>query len=148
MNEHVTEFVMFFYPEGAVGNIDFTPGDDDGVFDGFGGNVNTEVRAVSVICDLYVDGETLCILKAQTQFSLISDPNSTITLKRIIDDRHLSVELQLSSAGFMSIDGEICRFVDDAAQRLQTWSVTLHLRRGGIQNVNKTSVKWFKTIGV
>lgn len=40
----------------------------------------------------------------------------------------LSVELQLSSAGSVGVDGEISRFVDDAAQRLQTWTVTLHLR--------------------
>lgn len=42
---------------------------------------------------------------------------------------HLSVELQLSSAGSVGIDGEISGFVDDAAQRLQTWTVTFHLRR-------------------
>ena len=43
----------------------------------------------------------------------------------------LSVELQLSSAGSVGIDGEICRFVDDAAERLQTGTVTLHLRTRG-----------------
>ena len=41
----------------------------------------------------------------------------------------LSVELQLSSAGSVGVDGEGCRFVDDAAERLQTRSVTFHLRR-------------------
>lgn len=50
------------YPEGAAGDVDFAPGDDDGVFDGFGGNVDTEVGAVSVICDLDVDGETFGVL--------------------------------------------------------------------------------------
>jgi len=59
------------YPEGAVGDVDFSPGDDDGVFDGFCGDVNTEVGAVSVICDLYVDGETVGVLRAQTQNSHI-----------------------------------------------------------------------------
>lgn len=54
-----------FYPEGAVGDVDLAPGDDDGVFDGFGGNVNTEEGAVSVIGDLDVDGETFCVLKHQ-----------------------------------------------------------------------------------
>lgn len=53
---------MFSYPEGAVGDVDFTPGDDEGVFDGFCRDVNTEVAAVSIICDLDVDGETICIL--------------------------------------------------------------------------------------
>lgn len=47
---------------------------------------------------------------------------------------HLSVELQLASAGSMGIDGEIRRFVHDAAQRLQTWTVTLHLRTRGMFN--------------
>lgn len=60
---------VLFYPEGAVGNIDVAPGDDDGVFDGFGGNVNAEEGAVSIICGLDVEGETLCILKAQTHSS-------------------------------------------------------------------------------
>ncbi len=42
---------------------------------------------------------------------------------------HLSVELQLSSAGSVGVDSEICRFVDDAAQWLQTGTITFHLRR-------------------
>ncbi len=61
---------LLVYPEGAVGNADIAPGDDDGVFDGFGGNVNTEEGAVAVICDLNVNGETLCVLKTQTHISL------------------------------------------------------------------------------
>ena len=50
------------YPEGAVGNVDLSPGNDDGVFDGFGGNIHTEVGAVAIISDLNVNGEALCIL--------------------------------------------------------------------------------------
>lgn len=57
------------YPERAVGHVDFAPGDDDGVFDGFGGNINTEEGAVLVVCDLYVDGETLGVLDTQTHSS-------------------------------------------------------------------------------
>lgn len=53
------------YPEGAARNIDIAPGDDDSVFDGFAGNINTAEGAVSVIGDLDVDGETLSILEAQ-----------------------------------------------------------------------------------
>lgn len=51
--------VLVLYPEWAVGDVDFTPGDDNGVFDGFCGNVNTEVGAISIICDLDVNGETI-----------------------------------------------------------------------------------------
>lgn len=49
---------LSFYPEGAVGNIDVTPGDDDGVFYGLGGNVDTEEGSVAIVCDLDVDGVT------------------------------------------------------------------------------------------
>lgn len=42
---------------------------------------------------------------------------------------NLSIELQLSSASSLGIDGEISRFVDDAANWLQTWTETFHLRR-------------------
>lgn len=70
---------VVFYPEGAVGNVDVSPGDDDGVFDGFSGNVDTEVGAVSVICDLYVDGETFCILESQTQISRISNRSIAVS---------------------------------------------------------------------
>lgn len=55
--------MLVLYPEWAVGDVDFTPGDDNGVFDGFCGNVNTEVGAVSIICDLDVNGETIWILQ-------------------------------------------------------------------------------------
>lgn len=66
------------YPEGAAGHVDVAPGDDDGVFDGFSGNVNTKVGAVAVICDLYVDGETFCVLQAQTHTSLTATQNETL----------------------------------------------------------------------
>lgn len=53
------------YPEGAVGDVDFPPGDDNGVFNGLGGNVNTEVGAVSIVRDLDIDWETLRILETK-----------------------------------------------------------------------------------
>ena len=58
------------YPEGAAGHVDLPPGDDDGVFDGFGGNVDADEGAVSSLCDLDVDGESLCVLEAQTHTSI------------------------------------------------------------------------------
>lgn len=58
----LTKLASVLYPEGAVGHVDLAPGDDDGVLNGFGGNVDAEVGAVCIICDLYVDGEALCIL--------------------------------------------------------------------------------------
>lgn len=50
-------------------------------------------------------------------------------MERLPLNPHLSIELQLSSASSMGINGEISRFVNNAAQRLQTWTVTFHLRK-------------------
>lgn len=50
--------MLSFYPEGAVGNTDVTPGDDDGVFYWLSRNVDTEEGSVAVVCDLDVDGVT------------------------------------------------------------------------------------------
>lgn len=61
--------VVLSYPEGAVGDIDFAPGDNDCVFDGFCGNVNTEVGAISVISDLHVNREAVGVLRTQTRIS-------------------------------------------------------------------------------
>lgn len=66
-------------PEGAVRDVDFPPGDDDGVFDGFSGNVNTEEGAVSIICHLDVNGETFCVLKVpRLYFIAIFDACNTL----------------------------------------------------------------------
>lgn len=101
------------YPEGTVGDVDLSPGDNDGVFDGLGGNVDTEEGAVSVLCDLDVDGEALCIL---------------------------GVYLQLAPSGSTCINGELCWFVDNAANRFQTWAIALHLQGEGIHNAVMSSL--------
>lgn len=143
------------YPEGTVGNVDVAPGDNDGVFDGFGGNVYAEEGAVSVIGDLDVDGETFSVLKEQTHniqqvrtllpvhFTSLNHNNKVFMMERYGHTpshtcssnvqrnvgSHLSVELQLSSASSVGVDGEVGGFVDDAAERLQPRSITPHLRR-------------------
>lgn len=48
---------MSSHPEWTVGDIDLSPGDDDSVFDGFGGYVDAEICTVTIICDLDIDGE-------------------------------------------------------------------------------------------
>ncbi len=53
----VCSLAVSSHPEWTVGNIDLSPGDDDSVFDGLGGYVDTEICAVAIICDLDVDGE-------------------------------------------------------------------------------------------
>lgn len=63
---------MCFYPEGTVGNVDISPGDDDGVFDGLAGNVDTAEGPISVIRHLDVEGETLGVLKQQRHANICS----------------------------------------------------------------------------
>lgn len=50
------------YPEGAIGHIDLSPGDDDGVFDGLDWSVHTQVSAIAFVCNLNVDGAPFRIL--------------------------------------------------------------------------------------
>lgn len=121
------------YPEGAAGNIDITPGDDDSVFDGFAGNINTAEGAVSVIFDLDVNGETLSILEAQRnhpQSQIIPASPAIISNPSLWKkSSHLTIKVQLSSAGSAGVNGEVSGFVDNAADWLQTWTVTFNLRR-------------------
>ena len=67
------------YPEGAVGHVDLTPGDNNGVLDGFGRSVCTHKRAISFVSDLDVDGATLSILSEYKLLSvLICAPSSNM----------------------------------------------------------------------
>lgn len=50
------------YPKGAVGDIDVSPGDDDGVFDGLEGGVHTQECVVSFVSDLDMDGAAFRVL--------------------------------------------------------------------------------------
>lgn len=50
-----------------------SPGDDDGVFDGLGGNVDTEEGPIAIIRHLDVEGETLGILKQQRHANICVD---------------------------------------------------------------------------
>lgn len=50
------------HPEGAVGHIDLSPGDDDGVFNGLDRGVHTVKRAVAFVSDLDVDSAAFSIL--------------------------------------------------------------------------------------
>lgn len=61
---------MCFHPEGTVGSVDISPGDDDGVFDGLGGKVDTEEGSISVIRHLDVEGQTLGVLKQQRRSNI------------------------------------------------------------------------------
>lgn len=50
------------HPEGAVGHIDLSPGDDDGMFNGLDRGVHTVKRAVAFVSDLDVDSAAFSIL--------------------------------------------------------------------------------------
>lgn len=54
---------MVSHPERAVGNVDLSPRDDDGVLKRLGWDVDTKERAVPIIHDLNVNREAFCILK-------------------------------------------------------------------------------------
>lgn len=53
------------HPEGAVGHIDLSPGDDDGMFNGLDRGVHTVKRAVAFVSDLDVDSAAFSILSRQ-----------------------------------------------------------------------------------
>lgn len=46
------------YPEWTVGYVDLTPGNDNGVFDGFCRYVDAKESAVTIVCNLDVNGIT------------------------------------------------------------------------------------------
>lgn len=50
------------YPEGALGHIDASPGDDDGVFNGLGGHIGAAEGAIAIGDDLDVDGTAISVL--------------------------------------------------------------------------------------
>lgn len=52
------------YPEGALGHVDTSPGDDDGVFNGLGGHIGAAEGAVAIGDHLDVDGAAVSILWA------------------------------------------------------------------------------------
>lgn len=98
------QWVVPTHPEGAVGHVDVSPGDDDGVFDGLGGDVHTQEGAVTLVSDLNVDGDALCIL---------------------------GIDLQMAVASLAGIDGELCWFVYDDPYGLQAWTESFHLQQRG-----------------
>lgn len=59
------------YPKGAVGDVDLTPGDDDGVFNGFNWSVHTLKRAISSVSDSDVDDATFSVLGGYKTLSVL-----------------------------------------------------------------------------
>lgn len=59
------------HPEGAVGNVDLPPGDDDGVFNGLDRSVHTQECAVSLVIDLDVDGTAFSVLGGYNSMSAL-----------------------------------------------------------------------------
>lgn len=60
---------FYSYPEGAVGHIDLSPGDDDGVFDRLDWSVHTQISAIPFVCDFNVDGAAFSILSTSKRTS-------------------------------------------------------------------------------
>lgn len=59
------------YPEGAVGHIDLSPGDDDGVFNGLDRSVHTVKCAISFVSDFDVDGAAFGVLREYKSMSAL-----------------------------------------------------------------------------
>lgn len=52
------------YPEGALGHIDPSPGDNDGVLNGLGGHIGAAEGAIAIGDDLDVNGAAISVLWA------------------------------------------------------------------------------------
>lgn len=52
------------YPEGALGHVDASPGDDDGVLHGLGGHIGAAEGAITIGDDLDVNGAAVRVLWA------------------------------------------------------------------------------------
>lgn len=62
---------MSSYPEWTVGYIDFTPGDDDGVFDGFCRDVDAKECVITIVCNLDVNRVAFRVLEKKSAQSQI-----------------------------------------------------------------------------
>lgn len=62
------------YPEGALGDVDASPGDDDGVFNRLGGHVGAAEGTIAVGDDLDVNGAALCVLWASPKARFLECP--------------------------------------------------------------------------
>ena len=52
------------YPEGALGHVDASPGNDDGVLNGLGGHIGAAEGAIAIGDDLDVNGAAIGVLWA------------------------------------------------------------------------------------
>lgn len=52
------------YPEGALGHVDASPGNDDRVLNGLGGHIGAAEGAIAIGDGLDVNGATVCVLWA------------------------------------------------------------------------------------
>lgn len=59
------------YPERAIGHVDLTPGDDDGVFNGLDRSVHTQKCVISSVSDLDVDDGAFTILSGYKILSVL-----------------------------------------------------------------------------
>ena len=62
------------HPEGALGHVDASPGDDDGVLNGLGGDVGAAEGAVAIGDDLDVDGAAVGVLWASPKARFLERP--------------------------------------------------------------------------
>lgn len=117
------------YPKGAVGHIDLSPGDDDGVFDGLDWSVHTQVSAIAFVCNFNVDGAAFSILSRSKSMSTHNAFTSQSKYFREGRSPHLCINGEVTFPCHAGINGEFSRLVHNDAGGFQAGTVRFHLRR-------------------
>lgn len=118
---------FFSYPEGAVGHIDLSPGDDDGVFDGFDRGVHTQVSAIAFVCNFNVDGATFSILSRPKSMSTQNAFTAQSQYFRAGNSPNLCINGEVTFSCHASINSEFSWLVHNDAGGFQAGTVGFHL---------------------
>ena len=117
------------YPEGAVGHVDLSPGDDDGVFDGLGWSVHTQVSAIAFVVDFNVDGAAFSILSRSKSISTQKASTRQSRYFRQENCPNLCINGEVSLSCQAGINGEFSWFIHNDAGGFQAGTVGFHLKR-------------------
>lgn len=117
------------YPEGAVGHIDLSPGDNDGVFDGLDRGVHAQVGAVAFVCNFNVDGAAFGILSGSKSVSTRDAFTSQSKYCRKGNSANLCVNGEVTFPCQAGINGEFSWLIHNDAGGFQAGTVGFHLRQ-------------------
>lgn len=117
------------HPEGAVGHVDLSPGDDEGVFDGLGWGVHTQVGPIASVCDLNVDAAAFSILSRSKSTSTLHDRASRAKHSSQGSSPNLSVNAEVTFSCHADVHGELGGLIHNHAGGLQAGTEGFHLRQ-------------------